>query len=42
MPSKPYEKDGVTKYAYIVLFPDKARAEAFQQATLAALDAFWQ
>ena len=40
MPNKPYEDEGETKYSYIVFFPDKDRAQKFQEATLKALDKY--
>jgi hypothetical protein len=43
MPSRPYEDDeGETRYSYIIFFPDKKRAEQFQQATLKALKEYQQ
>jgi len=39
LPAKPYEdKDGSTKYSYIVSFPDKKIYAAFQEQALKALD----
>ena len=38
MPSRPYEdENGNTKYSYIVFFPEKSRAQQFQEAVLKAL-----
>jgi hypothetical protein len=40
MPSRPYEKDGEQKWAYVIRFYDKERWEKFQKLVLEALDAF--
>jgi hypothetical protein len=43
MPAKPYQDDeGETRYSYIVFFPDKKRAEQFQEAALMALEEYQQ
>ena len=40
MPSKPYEKDGKTKYSYVVTFTEKETGEKFQAKVLQALAEF--
>ena len=40
MPSKPYEKDGKTKYSYIVTFYEKETSDKFQAKVLKALAAY--
>jgi hypothetical protein len=41
LPAKPYQdKDGSTKYSYIVSFPDKKIYGAFQDQALQALDEY--
>jgi hypothetical protein len=41
MPSRPYEdQNGDIKYSYIVFFPDKDRAQQFQEAVLKALKGY--
>jgi hypothetical protein len=40
LPSKPYEKNGQTSWAYILDFYDKSKGEQFQRAVPAAFDSF--
>lgn len=41
LPSKPYQdKDGSTKYSYILAFPDKKIYAAFQSQAIEALDEY--
>ncbi len=41
MPSRPYtDKEGETKYAYIIKFYEKERWHQFQESALSALDKY--
>ena len=40
MPAKPYEKDGETKYVYILDFYDSPKSDQFQARALKALDEY--
>jgi hypothetical protein len=40
MPSRQFEKDGTTGYAPVIEFTDRAAADRFRDAVLAALDRY--